>query len=205
MKSLIRSIKNEIYNYSEGECLVRELTSDEAKPPSTQQLIKLKIMLTEPAFDYLSVRMLFNRLKDYDNIRHVTKSLICIEYLIKNADRKFVRYCKTYKECITKLTLYKYVMDNCNHDYGEIVRTKAKRIVQLLSSSKILRAERAKTGADSQNCSQHSYLENWSPQKNKKVKEKKTEEPEHDSFMNIPAGENWWQPEQKEQMGMYML
>eukprot|EP01084_Bolivina_argentea_P121595 215487_1 len=147
MKSVIRSIKNEINNYDEGERLVRELTSNERSPPSTQMLIKLKQMLTDTYQFPTVVRMLFKRLKDYNNIRHVEKSLICIEYLIKNADRKFVRYCQRDKGSLQKLTRYRYILGNNNGvpvDYGGNIRKRAKRIADILSNEDKLRASRAK-------------------------------------------------------------
>jgi len=147
MKSVIRSIKNEINNYDEGERLVRELTSNERTPPSTQMLIKLKVMLLDQYQFPTIVRMLFKRLKDYNNIRHVEKSLICIEYLIKNADRKFVRYCQMDKKSISKLTRYRYILGNNNGvpvDYGGNIRKRAKRITDLLDKEQKLKASRAK-------------------------------------------------------------
>lgn len=147
MKGVIRSIKNEINNYDEGERLVRELTSNERTPPSTQMLIKLKIMLTDQYQFPTIVRMLFKRLKDYNNIRHVEKSLIVIEYLIKNADRKFVRYCQMDKKSISKLQRYRYILGNNNGvpvDYGGNIRKRAKKITALLDEEEKLREQRAK-------------------------------------------------------------
>merc|ERR1712154_256677 len=131
----------------EGERLVRELTSNERTPPSTQMLIKLKIMLTDQYQFPTIVRMLFKRLKDYNNIRHVEKSLICIEYLIKNADRKFVRYCQMDKKSISKLTRYRYILGNNNGvpvDYGGNIRKRAKRITDILDDNNKLKTSRAK-------------------------------------------------------------
>eukprot|EP01084_Bolivina_argentea_P297652 512828_1 len=141
MKSVIRSIKNEINNYDEGERLVRELTSNESTPPSTQMLIKLKIMLTDQYQFLTVVRMLFKRLKDYNNIRHVEKALICIEYLLKHADRKFVRYCQVNEKSMSKLMRYRYILNM--QDYGHNIRKRAKRIVTLLKNDDKLRQTRA--------------------------------------------------------------
>eukprot|EP00483_Globobulimina_turgida_P012553 UN12576 len=166
MKSVIRSIKNEINNYDEGERLVRELTSNERSPPSTQMLIKLKIMLTDQYQFPTVVRMLFKRLKDYNNIRHVEKGLICIEYLIKNADRKFVRYCQRDKGSISKLTRYRYILGNNNGvpvDYGGNIRKRAKRITDLLSSEDKLRACRAKAQGYSMKFKHPNKKQNKSP------------------------------------------
>merc|ERR1712154_71147 len=131
----------------EGERLVRELTSNEPMPPSTGMLIKLKVMLTDTYQFPTIVRMLFKRLKDYNNIRHVEKSLICIEYLIKNADRKFVRYCQMDKKSISKLTRYRYILGNNNGvpvDYGGNIRKRAKRITDLLDDNNKLKTSRSK-------------------------------------------------------------
>ena len=139
--------KNEINNYDEGERLVREVTSNERTPPSRQMLIELQLMLGDRNQFETIVKMLFKRLKDYNNIRHVEKSLICIEFLLKNADRKFVRYCQMDKKSIQKLTRYRYILGNNNGvpvDYGGNVRKRAKRIVDLLETEEKLNEQRAK-------------------------------------------------------------
>merc|ERR1712154_64603 len=131
----------------EGERLIRELTSNEPTPPSTGMLIKVKTMLTDTYQFPTIVRMLFKRLTDYNNILHVEKSLICIEYLIKNADRKFVRYCQRDKKSISKLTRYRYILGGSNGkqiDYGGNIRKRAKRITDILDNNEKLKASRAK-------------------------------------------------------------
>mmetsp|Transcript_46306 Transcript_46306/g.76979 ORF Transcript_46306/g.76979 Transcript_46306/m.76979 type:complete len:472 (+) Transcript_46306:36-1451(+) len=147
MKSVIRSIKNEINNYDEGERLVREATSNEREPPSTSMLIQLKVMIADSYQFPTVVRMLFKRLQDYNNIRHCEKSLIVIEYLIKNADRKFVRYCQRDKKSISKLQRYRYILsdsDGVPIDYGGNIRKRAKRILELLNEENKLLSSRAK-------------------------------------------------------------
>merc|ERR1712130_1014737 len=202
---------NEINNYDEGERLVREVTSNERTPPSRQMLIQLQLMLGDRYQFETIVKMLFKRLKDYNNIRHVEKSLICIEFLLKNADRKFVRYCQMDKKSIQKLTRYRYILGNNNGvpvDYGGNVRKRAKRIVDLLETEEKLNEQRAKAqghymdpelyntasgggGATTKKKSKSSS----SSQKKKKSKKKKTKkkkdeapvEPQYDSFFDVPA------------------
>eukprot|EP01083_Nonionella_stella_P291700 992359_1 len=147
-KFLRRSIKNEINNYDKGERLVRALTSSNAhEPPSTQMLIKLKVMTTDPNQFTTIVQMLFKRLKDYKYIRHVDKSLICIEYLIKHADITFVTYCQQNIDSIQKYKHYRYKLKGFNgvsNDYGGNIRKTAKRITDLLSNERKLPITRAK-------------------------------------------------------------
>mmetsp|Transcript_55874 Transcript_55874/g.88917 ORF Transcript_55874/g.88917 Transcript_55874/m.88917 type:complete len:469 (+) Transcript_55874:57-1463(+) len=216
MKSVIRSIKNEINNYDEGERLVRELTSNEQAPPTKPELIKLKHMLGDQYQFPTIVRMLFKRLKDYNNIRHVEKSLIVVEYLIKEADQKFVRYCQRDKRSIAKLQRYRYILGNNNGvpvDYGGNIRKRAKRIVDLLDKEEKLRASRAKAQGyampnKSKSASSASQTKRTTnnksssssaskPKKKKKAKKKKEEntvsaspqpqEPQYESFIDVPA------------------
>jgi len=175
IKGVIRSLKNEINNYDEGERLVRELTSNERTPPATEMLIKLKLMLNDSFQFRTVVRMLFKRLSDYNNIRHVEKSLICIEYLIKNADSKFVRYCQRAKGSISKLQRYRYMLGNHNGvqvDYGSNVRKRAKRIVALLETEEKLKAQRAKAQGFAMNNAPSNVASN-ATQPKRKVKKKK--------------------------------
>lgn len=211
IKGVIRSIKNEINNYDEGERLVREVTSNERTPPSRQMLIQLQLMLGDRYQFETIVKMLFKRLKDYNNIRHVEKSLICIEFLLKNADRKFVRYCQMDKKSIQKLTRYRYILGNNNGvpvDYGGNVRKRAKRIVDLLQNEDKLNEHRAKaqghymdpelyknassTGSTpSKKKSKSSSSTKKKKSKKKKSKKKKedqpAQEPQYDSFFDVPA------------------
>jgi len=209
IKGVIRSIKNEINNYDEGERLVREVTSNERTPPSRQMLIQLQLMLGDRYQFETIVKMLFKRLKDYNNIRHVEKSLICIEFLLKNADRKFVRYCQMDKKSIQKLTRYRYILGNNNGvpvDYGGNVRKRAKRIVDLLQTEEKLNEQRAKAqghymdpelykNASPSKSSSKKKAKSSSSQKKKKSKKKKTKkkkdqqavEPQYDSFFDVPA------------------
>jgi len=181
IKGVIRSLKNEINNYDEGERLVRELTSNERTPPATEMLVKLKLMLNDSFQFQTVVRMLFTRLSDYNNIRHTEKSLICIEYLIKNADTKFVRYCQRDKGSISKLQRYRYMLGNHNGvqvDYGSNVRKRAKRIVALLETADKLKAQRAKAQGFSMKTSNrhahnHSPIASTAPKRKAKKKRKK--------------------------------
>lgn len=86
--------------------------------------------------------MLMKRLKDYDKIRHVEKTLIVIEYLLKNGDKKFIRYCQMEVKTITRLQRYRYILNF--KDYGGLIRKRAKRIFDLLKDEKKLHHARAK-------------------------------------------------------------
>merc|ERR1712244_19921 len=153
-----------------------EVTSNERTPPSRQMLIQLQLMLGDRYQFETVVKMLFKRLKDYNNIRHVEKSLICIEFLLKNADRKFVRYCQMDKLSIKKLTRYRYILGNHNGqpiDYGGNVRKRTKRIVDLLDKSEKLQEQRAKA--------QGHYMET-----KKKKEPEALEQPQEHTFFDIP-------------------
>eukprot|EP01084_Bolivina_argentea_P116152 206430_1 len=184
MKSVIRSIKNEINNYDEGERLVRELTSNEATPPSTQMLIKCKIMLTDQYQFPTVVRMLFRRLKDYNNIKHVEKSLICIEYLIKNADRKFVRFCQVEKKQISKLSRYRYILGSDTGspvDYGGGIRKRAKRVCALLDNGDKLKASRAKAQGYAMQFKGGKGGKRSNPQKQKQPQNRRVQQQSHNA------------------------
>eukprot|EP01083_Nonionella_stella_P244583 851093_1 len=136
MKSALRSIKNEIKKYDEGQRLVRELTSNTDEIPTQQELTELTAycrndMISTPTYDTL-----WQRLTDYQVLRHVEKALLVIEHLIINGNKKFIRLCLARKSQFQKLSKYVYKIDGS--DIGQNVRTRATDIYkQLFKPQKI--------------------------------------------------------------------
>eukprot|EP00483_Globobulimina_turgida_P000705 UN00705 len=136
MKSALRSIKNEIKKYDEGQRMVRELTSNADEIPSQQELTDLtnycrNDMISTPTYDTL-----WQRLTDYQVLRHVEKALLVIEHLILNGTKKFIRVCLARKSQFQKLSKYVYKIDGS--DIGQNVRRRAKYCYELLQKDEII-------------------------------------------------------------------
>jgi len=84
--------------------------------------------------------MLMTRVKDYRYAKHMEKGLFVVEYLLKNADERFVKSCKSHLVHFQKLKGYKYEM--CGKDYGGEVRTKAEQVVRYLTNEDELNTAR---------------------------------------------------------------
>ena len=128
--------KNEVKRYDEGQRMVRELTSNEDSIPTESQLDALTVycrndMVTNPTYD-----VLWERLQDFKNLRHVEKSLLVIEHLILYGTKKFIRLCLDKKPLLLKLSKYVYKVDGS--DIGQNVRRRAKYCYDLLQNEDIL-------------------------------------------------------------------
>merc|ERR1719295_1127609 len=141
MQKAFRSVKNQVKQYDEGQRMVRELTSNTDTIPTQQQLAELVAycrndMVSTPTYD-----VLWKRLTDYQVLRHVEKSLLVIEHLILNGNRKFIRVCAARRAQFEKLSKYVYKIDGS--DIGQNVRRRAKYIGELLTED----ANRSGNGA----------------------------------------------------------
>jgi len=142
MKSALRAFKNEWNEYCEGECIVRELTSNDDVKPTVDKLKRLIYLISaEPEYYQRTTFMIMKRVVDVRYLRHTEKGLIVVEYLIKYADRCFALTCKTYLTHFQKLRRYQYRLNE--REYGGNVRKLAARIVQLLENDEKLDTVRA--------------------------------------------------------------
>ncbi|CAL8092667.1 unnamed protein product [Orchesella dallaii] len=140
---LRRNIKNIAHNYTEPQKKVREATSNDPWGPSSTLMSEIAdLTYNIEAFSQI-MEMLWKRLNDHGkNWRHVYKSLVLLEYLIKTGSERVGSQCKENIYAIQTLKDFQYFEDN--KDQGLNVREKAKQLVTLLSSEERLRNERAR-------------------------------------------------------------
>lgn len=87
--------------------------------------------------------MLWKRLNDHGkNWRHVYKSLVLLDYLIKCGNEKVAQQCRENIFSIETLKDFQHIEDN--RDQGMNVREKAKQMVALLLDEERLKNERAR-------------------------------------------------------------
>nr|XP_035122146.2 ENTH domain-containing protein 1 isoform X2 [Callithrix jacchus] len=88
------------------------------------------------------MNMLWHRLSDHGkNWRHVYKSLMLMDYLIKNGSNKVIQHCR---EGFCNLQTLKYIqyIDEAGHDQGYYIREKSKEVITLLMDEQLLCKER---------------------------------------------------------------
>jgi len=145
MRRSLRHAKNNLMNYTEAECLMREVTSNDAWVNE-----EMKEEIYKRFGDYhdafLMKTMLWKRLTDYPHISHVAKSLAMIEYILEREKSEGVNLftAEVFEkyELIARLKKYNYFRNNV--EIGNIVRMSAENICEFIEAeSKIVSKRRA--------------------------------------------------------------
>jgi len=144
MPAIRRTLKNVVKNYSDAQVKVREATSNDPWGPSSTLMSEIAdLTYNVMAFTEI-MQMVWKRLNDDGkNWRHVYKSLVVLDYIIKTGSEKVAQQCKENFHAIKTLTSFQYI-DADNKDQGMNVREKAKHLVAMLSDDERLKNERAK-------------------------------------------------------------
>lgn len=140
---LARGVRNVIYNYTDAQRKVRSATSNDAWGPSPALMHEIAD-LTDNIVAYAEIMpIIWKRLNDHGkNWRHVYKSLVLLDHLIKFGNERVSQQCKENIFAIQTLKDFQYVEDQ--KDQGYNVREKAKQLVALLKDDERLRNERRK-------------------------------------------------------------
>ena len=138
-----RTIKNVVKNYTEAEVKVREATSNDPWGPSGSLMAEIA-RLTYDMVSFTEVmQIIWKRLNDSGkNWRHVYKTLVLLDYLIKAGSENVVRVCRENIYAVQTLKDFQYVEEG--KDYGMNVREKAKQLTLLLKDDERLKNERVK-------------------------------------------------------------
>jgi len=143
MRAAFRSLKNNVYNYDDAERRIREATSnEEGINASTQQLQDIAKDTSDKEMYESFFRMLWRRLHDYQHIQHVMKGLVVVEYCLLHGDERFMKDLLNERRirAIGQLRGYKFFHDG--KEVASEVRTRAKRIVTMLSNEDTLKKDR---------------------------------------------------------------
>ncbi|KAK5620638.1 hypothetical protein CRENBAI_021174 [Crenichthys baileyi] len=138
---LRRQLKNLVQNYSEAEVKVREATSNDPWGPSSSQMADISDLTYNAVACSEIMTMLWKRLKDDKNWRHIHKSLTLLEYLLKTGDDRVLLKMKENIYIVKALTEYRFV-EKDGKDQGGNVREKAKVVLVLMEDDEKLKAER---------------------------------------------------------------
>lgn len=132
-------------NYTEMESKVREATNDEAWGPTGQLMQEL----AQATFSYECfpevMAMLWRRMliDSQSNWRRTYKSLVVLNYLIKNGAERVVTSAREHIYDLKSLENYTYV-DELGKDCGINVRLRVKQLIEFIQDDDILREERKK-------------------------------------------------------------
>ncbi|XP_052234444.1 epsin-1-like isoform X4 [Dreissena polymorpha] len=138
-----RTLKNVVKNYTDAQVKVREATSNDPWGPSSTLMTEIADLTYNVVAFTEIMQMIWKRLNDHGkNWRHVYKSLVVLDYIIKTGSEKVAQQCRENIYAVQTLKDFQYMEDN--KDQGMNVREKAKQLVSLLKDDERLRNERAK-------------------------------------------------------------
>lgn len=130
------------HNFTDAEVKVREATSNDPWGPSNSQMADIADLTHDETALNEIMQMIWKRLNDGKNWRHVYKGLVLLDYIIRAGSEKVAELCK---EKIFKIIALKdFYIELQNKDQGANVREKAKAILSLISDDELLKNERVK-------------------------------------------------------------
>ncbi|KAF4100646.1 epsin-1 isoform X1 [Onychostoma macrolepis] len=138
---LRRQLKNLVQNFSEAEVKVREATSNDPWGPSSSQMADISDLTYNVVACNEILAMLWKRLNDDKNWRHVYKSLTLLEYLLKTGSDRIPQQSVENIHIIKILTEYRFT-DKDGKDQGVNVREKAKIVMLLIEDEEKRKEER---------------------------------------------------------------
>ncbi|GMR60977.1 hypothetical protein PMAYCL1PPCAC_31172 [Pristionchus mayeri] len=138
-----RQVKNVAYNFSDAQVKVREATSNDPWGPSTGLMSEIADLSNNPAAFTEIMSIIWKRLNDHGkNWRHVYKSLVLLDFLIKCGSEKVAQQCRENIYSIETLRDFQHVEEG--RDQGMNVREKAKQMAALLQDEERLKNERTR-------------------------------------------------------------
>ncbi|XP_050537274.1 telomere length regulation protein TEL2 homolog [Daktulosphaira vitifoliae] len=145
VRELADKVTNVVLNYTEIEAKVREATNDEAWGPTgnlMQEVAQATFMFEHfpEVMGMLWKRMLHENKKNW---RRTYKSLLLLNYLIKNGSERVVTSAREHIYDLRGLENYSYV-DEFGKDQGINIRHKVKELIDFIQDDDKLREERKK-------------------------------------------------------------
>eukprot|EP00126_Sphaerothecum_destruens_P011762 Sdes_comp20956_c0_seq1m18688 len=140
----MRNIKNVMKSYSDIERKVRSATSNDPwGATGTQMAYIADCTYNNDDFPQI-MNMIWKRMNDSGkNWRHVYKSLVLLEYIIKTGSERVVLAAEEHAFAIQTLKNFQFI-DSEGKDQGLNVREKAKAVVLLINNKDLLKEERDK-------------------------------------------------------------
>lgn len=132
-------------NYTEMESKVREATNDEAWGPTGQLMQELAQATFSYEYFPEVMAMLWRRMliDNQTNWRRTYKSLVVLNYLIKNGAERVVSSAREHIYDLKTLENYSHI-DETGKDCGMNVRIRVKQLIEFIQDDDALREERKK-------------------------------------------------------------
>jgi len=145
VRELYDKATNLVMNYTETEAKVREATNDDPWGPSGQQMQEIaSFTFTYEAFPEVMGMLWKRMLQDVkQNWRRVYKSLLLLDYLLKNGSERVVTSAREHIYDLRSLENYTFVDDN-GKDQGINIRHKVTDMIDFVQDDDRLRDERKK-------------------------------------------------------------
>jgi len=145
VRELVDKATNIVMNYTETEAKVREATNDDPWGPSGAQMQEIaSFTFAYEAFPE-AVGMLWKRLlqDNKQNWRRVYKSLLLLDYLLKNGSERVVTSAREHIYDLRGLENFTFVDEN-GKDQGINIRHKVSDMLEFIQDDDRLREERKK-------------------------------------------------------------
>jgi len=145
VRELVDKATNIVMNYTETEAKVREATNDDPWGPSGQQMQEISAFtFTYEAFPE-AMGMLWKRMfqENKQNWRRVYKSLLLLDYLLKNGSERVVTSAREHLYDLRSLENFTFV-DDMGKDQGINIRHKVTELLEFIQDDERLRDERKK-------------------------------------------------------------
>lgn len=145
VRELVDKATNIVMNYTETESKVREATNDDPWGPSGQQMQEISAYtFTYEAFPE-AMGMLWKRMliDSKQNWRRTYKSLLLLDYLVKNGSERVVTSAREHLYDLRALENFTYVDEN-GKDQGINIRHKVTDMLEFIQDDERLREERKK-------------------------------------------------------------
>ncbi|XP_066154978.1 telomere length regulation protein TEL2 homolog [Euwallacea fornicatus] len=145
VRELADKVTNVVMNYTEIEAKVREATNDEAWGPTGALMQELAhATFTYEHFPEV-MSMLWKRMlqESKQNWRRTYKSLLVLNYLIKNGSERVVTSAREHIYDLRSLENYTFIDEN-GKDQGVNIRHKVKELIEFAQDDDRLREERKK-------------------------------------------------------------
>lgn len=140
--ALRRQVKNVVKNFSDIEVKVREATSNDPWGPSSSLTSEIADATYNVQDFSETMTLLWKRINDHGkNWRHVYKSLVVLDYIIKTGSDRVAQQCRENIFAIKTLKDFQFI-DKDGKDQGVNVREKSKQLVALLKDEERLKSER---------------------------------------------------------------
>eukprot|EP01112_Ceratiomyxa_fruticulosa_P016070 TRINITY_DN4821_c0_g1_i1.p1 TRINITY_DN4821_c0_g1~~TRINITY_DN4821_c0_g1_i1.p1 ORF type:complete len:673 (-),score=199.52 TRINITY_DN4821_c0_g1_i1:196-2214(-) len=149
VRDVYKKGKDIALNTPEIERKVRNATSNDKWGPTGTQMQEI----SRATYNYqdfaVIMQVLWKRINDPGKYwRHVYKSLLLLDYLIRNGSEQVIRECRNHIIEIQTLNEFTHIDPETQKDTGLSVRERAKQIIELIHDDRRIKQEREKAAAN---------------------------------------------------------